>query len=502
MVDNCVQQEISTRKCQAITLQGNQCACKVRLITEEGIEVCGNHKSFKKSDHQYIKHYVAEREFSQMQKEFIAQLNRDIQEGHEQDIPLRNEHGLIACFTFVDPEDFDRYRDQRWHLSQDGYAKSGNIMLHQCIMGKTAQGYVIDHIDGNRLNNHKTNLRIVTISINNQNRPKKQCTSSTYIGVSCVNGKWQVAQGGKRLGTYDSELEAAKRYDTYVLLKYGVHARTNGLVQLCSITTTLSDFNSIITRDLPTYVTTSVYKGKTTLYYVACRTYDKVRFQKKCLSLQDAVNYLHNIDDEIAKMKAKKEIQHNTIVIARDNDGNAVICIYDKAQNVVDRCIVDDHYYHELLGYRWSHNKEYAQVKISKKNVLMHRYIIKAKPGDIVDHINGRKNDNRLSNLRIVSASVNSRNKIGKGASQYLGVKMDKKTQRWTCSVTMNGTRYHCGSYTTDVEAAIAVNLMSIKLYGNHAKLNMIPDKIYKQYIDSINEKMTTRLAKVIGSKL
>lgn len=76
-------------------------------------------------------------------------------------IELGNKRG----YTFVDLEDtyVDKYN---WSLDGHGYPCSyidGRIVkLHQMIIGKSPSGFVIDHIDRDKLNNHRSNLRHVT----------------------------------------------------------------------------------------------------------------------------------------------------------------------------------------------------------------------------------------------------------------------------------------------------------------------------------------------------
>lgn len=77
----------------------------------------------------------------------------------------------------------------------------------------------LDHIDGNKVNNHHTNLRQVTGRENSQFYCRSEKTSSKYMGVNWKksNKKWQagirIKNKGKHLGYFDCELEAARAYD-------------------------------------------------------------------------------------------------------------------------------------------------------------------------------------------------------------------------------------------------------------------------------------------------
>ena len=94
-------------------------------------------------------------------------------------------------WAMVDDEDFDRvYEFSSWYIHKGRkteYAHSSKdkyILMHRFIMGlEYRDGKQIDHIDGNGLNNQKSNLRIVTQTINNLNKQKQKYTTSKYKGV-------------------------------------------------------------------------------------------------------------------------------------------------------------------------------------------------------------------------------------------------------------------------------------------------------------------------------
>jgi len=148
-------------------------------------------------------------------------------------------------FAIVDKDDFERLKPYRWFSlwNRCGYYAVRNvrrcerrrlqIMMHREIVG-APKGVLVDHINGNTLDNRKANLRLATASQNmyNTRRNKKGCASG-FRGVSWHKHakKWEarLASEGKRIyaGSYDSELEAAKAYDTAARKYHKEFARLN-----------------------------------------------------------------------------------------------------------------------------------------------------------------------------------------------------------------------------------------------------------------------------------
>lgn len=80
-------------------------------------------------------------------------------------------------------------------------------------------------------------------------------------------------------------------------------------------------------------------------------------------------------------------------------------------------------------------------------------------PEDLIDHINGDRSDNRLSNLRDVSARVNLQNerKARKNSrSGLLGASWSKVTKRWAARIHYDGKHRHLGYFDTPQEAHAA----------------------------------------------
>lgn len=94
--------------------------------------------------------------------------------------------------------------------------KQKTILMHREVVG-AGQGEVVDHIDGNTLNNRRSNLRRCTNRQNslNSGAHKRANRTSQFKGVCWDRGcgKWRVGFRGKYIGVFDSEIEAAKAYD-------------------------------------------------------------------------------------------------------------------------------------------------------------------------------------------------------------------------------------------------------------------------------------------------
>ena len=138
-------------------------------------------------------------------------------------IPLHNRAGDIVAYTVVDAEDA-ALADRRWFRSDDGYAVRnrstaegrGLLRMHRAILGLSLRdGLQADHINGDRLDNRRANLRVVTQAENAQNRSSRRGARSRFRGVTWDSraGKWhaRVKISGHRydLGRFALESDAA-----------------------------------------------------------------------------------------------------------------------------------------------------------------------------------------------------------------------------------------------------------------------------------------------------
>ena len=118
-----------------------------------------------------------------------------------------------------------------------------------------------------------------------------------------------------------------------------------------------------------------------------------------------------------------------------------------------------------------------AVVNGKRIDMRMHRLIMNAKKGQIIDHKDRNGLNNQKNNLRFCTHTENSRNSISnKGLSKYKGVSWAKAAKKWRAGIKVNNRGIYLGYYTNENEAAKAYNEAAIKYHGEFARLNIIPD--------------------------
>jgi hypothetical protein len=141
--------------------------------------------------------------------------------------------------------------------------------------------------------------------------------------------------------------------------------------------------------------------------------------------------------------------------------------------------IVDPEDYEELARHKWyavrKDGKFYAVRSRKNGNLKMHRVIIGALEGEIVDHKNGNGLDNRKANVRFATAQQNGWNKRKQRSncsSKYKGVSWEKKRNQWRARITFKGRVVHLGRFDTEEDAARACDAKARELFGEFAWLN------------------------------
>jgi hypothetical protein len=139
-------------------------------------------------------------------------------------------------FALIDADDYDLVSPHRWRPHPNGntsYATriphTARVLMHTLITGWS----LVDHINGDGLDNRRENLRQATVAQNQWNaRVRKQAKTSRFKGVFLHGGKyWRAAikRGGKTrtLGRHPTEVDAALAYDAAARELFGEFAALN-----------------------------------------------------------------------------------------------------------------------------------------------------------------------------------------------------------------------------------------------------------------------------------
>lgn len=399
-------------------------------------------------------------------------------------IPLKNRKQQTVGFAIIDSNDYDKLSKLKWHKTSYGYASATtrmkkNVTMHKMVIGcDVPPGHVIDHINHNRLDNRKSNLRIASRSLNNHNR--QTISKSGFLGVcQQQNGKYRAHFENKTLGVYEDPQIAAQRYDICAFLKYGKYAKTNNTInyeQACE--KKLEDM--FVQLRKPRELPQNIYildKDNPTSYRIEIK-YQGKRFRKQGFSsVKEAMKCLNKFKSDMNKEKnIKRQIERNI-------DGIPVIKV--KGHEI----LVDDEAWDDLSAIKWAlGNDLYARGQKDNKKFTMHRYIVGCiEEGVVVDHINKNKLDNRSCNLRIVTYAQNNQNRFKvSNIARYTGV--TKKGKIWTSRIGHDGKTIYIGCFKQELQAAVAYNLMARQLFGIQAHTNDVHNE--NDILNEIQEKV------------
>lgn len=134
----------------------------------------------------------------------------------------RNGEGKYAL---VDDDDFALYGHMKWYMSDTGYALrttkvNGITIRHRLhrLIAEPPEHMVVDHLNGDRLDNRRKNLRVCTQRDNARNRK-----GTIGICFDKSRGRWIVRYRDTYYGRYDTKEEAVRAYQ---LAKSGQEYKT------------------------------------------------------------------------------------------------------------------------------------------------------------------------------------------------------------------------------------------------------------------------------------
>lgn len=150
--------------------------------------------------------------------------------------------------------------------------------------------------------------------------------------------------------------------------------------------------------------------------------------------------------------------------------------------------LVDDDNYDELAKYKWHvfrapADKRYAVRGIwdgeKVRAIRMHRQILGAKPGQLVDHKDHDGLNNQRSNIRLCTSQQNTRYRrpVSGCSSEFKGVSWNKASRKWSAGIKIKGRLKSLGRFNREYCAAIAYDIAARKYFGDFAYTNF-PESI------------------------
>lgn len=124
-----------------------------------------------------------------------------------------------------------------------------------------------------------------------------------------------------------------------------------------------------------------------------------------------------------------------------------------------------------IVGHR---NQGYLRCKIDGRKYVVHRivwlYVYGCFPSKMVDHINGIRDDNRITNLRSVDAAQNQWNRgVAKNNTSGIHGVIYRPRPPWCARITVHGKRIIIGWFNTREEAMVAFEKARAEFFGEFA---------------------------------
>ena len=406
--------------------------------------------------------------------------------------------GAKGGVTIVSEEDYEELSKYKWQQTKHGYARahigSLSVLMHRYIMNTTDEKKVVDHINNNRLDNRRQNLRITTRLINSQNtKIHADKKSSIYRGVfySKKSKKYIVKMVVNRktinIGSHISEIKAAEIFDMYqVHIKKDCtklnfpdkleNYRNEEYIPHKNIIHKTSKYigvayqNNIFRAEIR--VNGKRIDLKKSKNQVECAlAYDKYIVDNNIgnKTLNFPKNHPNYDPKSIIKMKYKETDNINIIQLVINNKPDVIV-------------LIDEIDYDKIKYHTWNiRTGGYVVGYIGKRGNIelasLSRFLLNVTdPTIFVDHIDGNILNNCRNNLRLSDQLKNSRNKSKsskKTTSIYLGVYLCKNSKKWEAIIGHNYEANYITRCHSEIEAARAHDLYILIHYPEeHFKLN------------------------------
>jgi hypothetical protein len=374
------------------------------------------------------------------------------------------------------------------------YARIGSVSVHSLIIGprpnSIPKDWVIDHVDRNKLNNTRENLRWVSRSFNAFNTVRHSGVSR-FRGVSFRHGcksEWRASVGGVNLGHFTSEREAAIIAATAYIRAYGKWAETSDLLftfdqtlpdllsleELADIKRSIAAEDALLPAPVSTTKSTGVYKTKSGKF--------RVEYRQSVLGYTESFIAAVVFREEQIKAILEREWHaYKSLPIPLDDDGDAVIALSDGKWGSGVKSKVDAEFWHQLT-YKtcWCLTSQ-RYARRGRDSQFLHKAVMLLIDSEYVsnwnasiDHIDPTaKLDNRRVNLRVATHAEQQRNKVTRtgGTSIHKGVYAIKTGWVGTFGYTTSAgpQLFRVPVQQTEEEVVRRLNAVRSEVHGDNA---------------------------------
>lgn len=408
-------------------------------------------------------------------------------------IPLVKKKKVVG-YAKVSPEDAVAVSELSWYICQFGYCKtsqrksSNQNSMHRYIMiilqnQPATRDMYVDHINGDRLDNRRENLRFANAKQNGQNKLKQKTpTTSKFLGVHFCKTQQKfisrvtIDNVVLNLGVFDSEVDAAKARDCYILhqtsdIRHGLNfpELKDELKQQQPV---------IVERKADKKFRHVTNKGSS---FHACVASNKVKLLD--MHNKDKIFCAKAVDACIVKHGLKRKLNFPedypnytpTLPIktlCEEVNATQVRLILKSAPAAI---VLIDKSDYDLVKHYNLYIQDYVIITVNGKNHKLHRFLLQVEDiTDIIDHIDNNKLNNCRSNLRRVTSQQNSQNrkKSKNSFSAFYGVrKRDGRFMSFVQSANLNYTKV----FNIESHAARDRDLVILKLFPDSAyKMNFV----------------------------
>jgi len=365
--------------------------------------------------------------------------------------------------TIVDRQDIPIVVLSDTLCDDKGYVKisiDGKLQrLHRIIMGlSTTDTRVVDHINGCKYDNRRSNLRILTASDNAKNSSKRRDATSKYYGVRKGNStrdkepRFSIFYGDIYLASFIDEISGALYYNTFLDVHLIPFAKRN--LDLPS----LSEYR--YTKPIEGLKKTSKYKG---VFFDSGYWYAQIQInyeviQKGPFALEDKAKQCY--DTVLAPMRKKYKEDNrmrNEVIEDESNEDITVIWVKECRKNTRVKVWFNTCFEELVLQYYWIMDKNgYVASSTGRLHLLLHRLVTEATAGYKVNHIDSDPCNNTLDNLQVCSVQHNVANRVNfkrkDGATPYQGV--NPRNGKFATGIGFYSNYLYLGVYDDDKVAS------------------------------------------------